>query len=137
MGVSVKTAMEQGDAFMKLYATGMIGCVATVTSLVANIQWMEHFNSSHPYIYWGGQVLLCLLSLFMEIHTLRHWDRKAPASKKRFVSSILLYACMYVIAYTGSIFSLVLIFVVGLVDTFLTRNQFGMAKEKTLPKLHH
>ncbi len=29
---------------MKLYATGMIGCAATVTSLVANIQWMERYH---------------------------------------------------------------------------------------------
>ena len=137
MGGSPVSAMEQGDAFMKLYATGMIGCVATVTSLIANVQWMEHFNSSHPYIYWGGQVLLCLLSLSMVFHTLLHWDRKALVTRKRLAFSILLYICMYAIAYTGAIFSLVLIFVVELVDTFLTRKQFVMVKEKTLSKSHN
>lgn len=121
---------------MKLYSTGSIGCIATVTSLVANLELMEHFNSSHPFIFGGGQVLLCLVTLSMVIHTLLHWDRKTPVTKKRFASSMLIYACMYAIAYTGSIFSLVLIFVIGMIDTFLTRKHFGLVKENALPKSH-
>lgn len=114
---------------MKLYSNGSIGFVATVTSLVAGIELMEHFNRSNPYIYWGGQTVLCLILLAMIIYAWLHWDVKALVSKKRMVASIVIYLCMYAIAYTGSKHSLALIFVIGIAEVFLTRKRFGMIKK--------
>ena len=38
---------------MKLYSNGLIGSVATVAALVANVELTEKFNIAYPYIYWG------------------------------------------------------------------------------------
>lgn len=113
---------------MKLYSNGLIGIVATVTSLVASIELTDGFNMDHPYIYWGGQAVLWLILLSMIVYTLIHWNGNAPVSRRRMVASIVVYLCMYAIAYTGSKDSFLLIFVIGIVEVFLTRKRFGMIK---------
>ncbi len=117
---------------MKLYSNGLIGCVATVASLVASVELRENFHVDHPYIYWGGQAILCLILLSMIIHALLYWDVKTVVSKKRLALSIVVYMCMYAIAYVDSKYSFVLIFVIGMVEVFLTRKGFGMLKKRNV-----
>lgn len=119
---------------MKLYSNGVIGFVATVASLVARVELMENFNMDHPYIYWGGQTVLCLILLSMIIHTWLHWDVKAVVSKKRLALSIVIYMCMYAIAYVDSKYSFALIFVIGIAEVFLTRARFGILKMRNRQK---
>lgn len=113
---------------MKLYSNGVIGIVATVTSLVASIELTEGFNTDNPYVYWGGQAALWLLLLSMIVYSFMHWDDNAPVSRRRMVESIVVYLCMYAMAYVGSKYSFVLIFVIGIVEVFLTRKRFGKIK---------
>lgn len=113
---------------MKLYSTGLIGLIATVASLVANIQLMEKFNTTHPYIYWGGQIILCLAFFSMTLYTLIHWDKEVAVTKQRFTLSVFICICMYAIAYTRSQYAFILILVIGITEIFLTRKRFGFVK---------
>lgn len=114
---------------MKLYSTGLIGFIATVASLVANVELMEEFNTTHPYVYWGGQIVLCLAFFSMTLYTLIHWDKEAPITRLRLALSVLICVCMYAIAYTGSQYAFVLILVIGITEVFLTRKRFGLVKK--------
>lgn len=113
---------------MKLYSNGLIGGVATVASLVANVELTEKFNIAYPYIYWGGQAVFGLILISMIIHAWLHWEVKSHVSKKRLALSIVVYTCMYAIAYTDFKYSFVLILAIGITEVFLLRKRFGMVK---------
>ena len=114
---------------MKLYSTGLIGFIATVASHVACTEMNQQFHNTYPQVYWVGQIVFCMLFLVTTGIALVHWESKTCMTKFRFVLSIVIYMCMYAIAYTGSKYSCMLIFVIGVTEIYLTRKRFGLVKK--------
>ena len=115
---------------MKLYSTGLIGFIATVASLVACTEMNQQFHNTYPQVYWGGQIVFCMLFLVTTGITLLHWESKMRVTKLRFALSVVICMCMYAIAYTGSKYSFILIFVIGITEVYLTRKRFGLVKKR-------
>lgn len=113
---------------MKLYSTGIIGFIASVASLVTCMEINQQFHDIYPQVYWVGQIVFCMLFLVTTGIALVHWESKTCVTKFRFVLSIVIYMCMYAIAYTGSKYSFMLIFVIGVTEIYLTRKRFGLVK---------
>ncbi|MCQ9209070.1 hypothetical protein [Granulicatella seriolae] len=113
---------------MKLYSNGTLGFIATVTSLVANQEINGQFNTTNPYIFWIGQIVLCMIFMVVLFHILRHWDNESPFTKTRLSISIGVYGLMYAMAYTGFKYAFVLIFLVGVTEIYLTRKKANLMK---------
>ncbi|MBK5898196.1 hypothetical protein [Catonella massiliensis] len=113
---------------MKIYSTGTLGFLATITALVANIEISQNFNVDYPLIFWGGQLILCIIFIVMTSYSITHWDDKLSKSKWKLLRSIVACLLMYCIAYTGSKYAFVLIFAVGLTEIYFTRKKFGLVK---------
>lgn len=114
---------------MKLYSTGLMGFIATIAALVANVELYEKFNVTQPYVFWGGQIVLCVIFLAIGLYSFLHWDEKASVKKMRFALSVFICMCMYAIAYTGSKYAFMLILAIGVIEVFLTRKRFGLVKK--------
>lgn len=128
MPIWIKSDKEKGGFSIKLYSIGTLGFIATVTSLVVNIQINEQFNITYPYLFWIGQIVLCIFFIGTLIYILFHWDNKLPFTKIRLSLSILISILMYAIAYTGSKYSFILILLVGLTEIYFTRKRANLIK---------
>lgn len=114
---------------MKAYKTGFIGILATATSLLANLEISQKFNVEYPIIFWGGQIFLCALLIVLLLYTLNHWDNGFGYSRWTLFRSVCVCFLMYCMAYTDAKYSFVLIFVVGIVESYITRKRFGLVKK--------
>lgn len=113
---------------MKLYSIGILGFIATVISLVANLEINQQFNTTNPYLFWTGQIVFCMIFIGVLLYILFHWDNKSSFSKMRLSLSILISVLMYAIAYTGSKYSFILILLVGLTEIYFTRKRANLIK---------
>lgn len=114
---------------MKVYKTGLIGMLATITSLVATLEISEKFNVEYPIIFWTGQTFALAIIIVLLLYTINHWDNGFGYSRWILLRSVCVWFLIYCISYTGSKYSLVLIFVVGIVEIYITRSRFGLVKK--------
>ncbi len=113
---------------MKAFKMGLIGLLACVTSLLANTHISQGFNVENPMIFWGGQIFMCTLIIVLLLHTVKNWDNTYSISKTILLRSICVWMFMYGIAYTEFKYSLVVIFIVGVLDSYITIKKFGLVK---------
>ncbi|MBE5905240.1 MAG: hypothetical protein E7277_00400 [Lachnospiraceae bacterium] len=115
---------------MRMYQTGAIGILATAMSLVACIEYNQNFNETYSWIFFGGQGVFGAILVSAIFFTVFRWSEKEGATKIRFILSIIVFCLMYMIAFTGSKYSFMLIVFVGVTETYLTRRRFGLIKGK-------
>lgn len=115
---------------MKFYSTGKIALIAPVAALVANIQMGQGFNHTNPYLFWGAQTIFIILFVSATLYTMLHWEQVGELTKSRFFTSIIICGFIYAMAYIGSSYSFLLIFVCGVAEGFLTRKQGGIVRNK-------
>lgn len=116
---------------MKLYLIGILGFIATVISLVTNLEINEQFNTTHPYLFWIEQIVFCLIFIIVLLYIIFNWDKKSYFTKIRLSLSILISIFMYAIAYTGSKYSSILILLIGLIEIYSTRKRANLIKYKS------
>lgn len=119
---------------MKMYSIGMLGFIATVAALVANLQISEGFHHSYPNLFYGLQGALIAIFAVIAVYTLLHWDRKSSVSKTRFCMSIVVCALIYFMGYIMSKYSIIMILVCGIVEIYLTRARNGFIRSQTKKK---
>lgn len=113
---------------MKIYSIGLMGFIATVASLVANMQISEQFHQAYPYLFYGLQGALVALFVVIAVYTVFHWDNKGHVSKTRFCMSIVVCAAIYFMGYVKSKYSLIMILACGIGEIFLTRYRNGLIR---------
>lgn len=115
---------------MKLYSTGMIALIASVAALIGNIHRGEGFNHTNPYLFWGTQAIFIILFVLAALYTMLHWEQVGKLTKSRFFISIIICGFIYAMAYIDSRYALLLIFVCGVAEAFLTRKRGGFVITK-------
>ena len=99
---------------MKLYISGKISLISAVATLVAWIERREEFDLSNPILFATSIIIaLCF--------TLRHWDMSYHISKKRVLLSIVNIFCLYIIAWTNSKYSWLLILLCSITEIYALR----------------
>lgn len=111
-----------------IYSTGILGFVATVTSLLATVQIHQNFNKEYPIIFFGAQIILILFFVIGMFFAFIKWKKESSISRWILLRSAVVCILMYFMAYTGSKYSFILILIVGETEVYLTRKRFGLVK---------
>lgn len=115
---------------MKVYSTGFLSIITTIVALVANIQIKQGFNFEYPCIFYLGQCVFIIVIMCIIVHTLMHWEQVGNLTKKRLYISVVVTCLLYAIAWTGSSYAWILIFISGVTEAYLTRKRAGLVKKK-------
>jgi hypothetical protein len=116
---------------MKLYITGVLSFLVMVATSVACVQVRGGFNISAPAVFWASQAVFMTCIVIALCYAYCKWDNGYKVSKGKLLRSVIVYCCMYFIAWNAtSSYGYALIFVIGIAEIYFARKAFNLIKYK-------